>query len=173
MNFQLEYLISMKMMFLGHLRLAKDELISTKNWAKQMSLRILLTVNRLVILNPYLMINIIHDQHHPGSNFHRVRVENPSKIIFRQINIDSIRNMFDLLRYNTKNEIDTFVISETKIDNSFPISQFIVTGSQALSCLIGHGVRVEYFHLSDNLFLVKQLKLNTMLISRNFLWRSI
>ena len=59
MNFQLEYLISTKMMFLGHLRLAKDELISTKNWAKQMSLRILLTVNRLVILNLYLMINII------------------------------------------------------------------------------------------------------------------
>ena len=36
--------------------------------------------------------------------------------------------MFDLLMNFIKNEIDIFTISETKIDNSFSISQFTKTG---------------------------------------------
>ena len=36
--------------------------------------------------------------------------------------------MFDLLMNFIKNEIDIFAISETKIDNSFSISQFTKTG---------------------------------------------
>ena len=35
---------------------------------------------------------------------------------------------FGLLMNIIKNEIDIFMISETKIDNSFPISQFTMTG---------------------------------------------
>ena len=45
-----------------------------------------------------------------------VRIENPSKIIFGQININSIRNKFDLLMNIIKTEIDIFMTSETKID---------------------------------------------------------
>ena len=39
------------------------------------------------------------------TNLHEVRIENPSRIIFGQINIDSIRNQFDLLVNIIKNEI--------------------------------------------------------------------
>ena len=39
-----------------------------------------------------------------------------------------MRNRFDLLMSIIKNEIDIFMISETKIDNSFQISQFTMTG---------------------------------------------
>ena len=59
---------------------------------------------------------------------HRVRIENPSIIIFGQININSIGNKFDLLMNIIKNEIDILMISETEIDSSFPISQFTMTG---------------------------------------------
>ena len=44
-----------------------------------------------------------------------------------QMNINSIRNMFDLLMNIIKYEIDVFMISETKIDNNFPVSQFTIT----------------------------------------------
>ena len=72
--------------------------------------------------------SLLNDQKNLGSNLHRVRIENPSRIIFGQININSIRNKFDLLMNIIKNEIDILMISETKIDSSFPISQFTMTG---------------------------------------------
>ena len=70
----------------------------------------------------------LNDQHNLGSNLHTLRIENPSRIKFGQININSIRNKFDLLMNIIKNKIDIFMISETKTDNSFPISQVTVTG---------------------------------------------
>ena len=47
--------------------------------------------------------------------------------MFGQINIDSIRNKFDLLMNIIKNEIDISMISKTKIYNSLSISQFTRT----------------------------------------------
>ena len=72
--------------------------------------------------------SLLNDQQNLGSNLHRFRIENPSRIICGHIKINSIRNKFDLLNNIIKNEIDIFMISETKIDNSFPISQFTMTG---------------------------------------------
>ena len=66
--------------------------------------------------------SLLSNQKNLGSNLHKVRIENPSRIIFGQININSIRNKFDLLMNIIKNEIDILMISETKIDSSFPIS---------------------------------------------------
>ena len=73
-------------------------------------------------------VNKLNDQQDLGSNLHMVRIENPSKILFGQININLIRHKFDLLMNIIKNEIRIFMISETKIDNSFSISQFTMTG---------------------------------------------
>ena len=70
----------------------------------------------------------LNHQQNLGSNLHRVRTESPSNIIFGQSNINSIRNKFDVLMKIIKNEIALLMISETKIDNSFPISQFTMTG---------------------------------------------
>ena len=41
-----------------------------------------------------------------NSNLHQVRINNPSRIIFGQININSIRNKFEQLIYIVNNEID-------------------------------------------------------------------
>ena len=59
-------------------------------------------------------------------NLHQVRINNPSRIIFGQININSIRNKFAQLIYIVSNEIDIFVVSETKLDGTFPTSQFLM-----------------------------------------------
>ena len=69
--------------------------------------------------------------------------------------MNSIRNKFDLLMNVIKNEIDIFMISETKIDNSFPISQFTMTGYSIPFRLDQASHGVEYFCFSEKIFLVK------------------
>ena len=49
---------------------------------------------------------------------------NLNKIIFAHININSIRNKFDQLAFLIKGKIDVLIISVSKIDDSFPDSQF-------------------------------------------------
>ena len=63
-----------------------------------------------------------------NSNLHQVRINNPSRIIFGQININSIRNKFAQLIYIVSNEIDILMVSETKLDDTFPTSQFLMQG---------------------------------------------
>ena len=95
--------------------------------------------------------SLLNDQKNLGSNLHKVRIENPSRIIFGQININSIRNKFDLLMNIIKNEIDAFMISETKIDNNFPISQFTTTVTQCPFRLdrTSHGCGILLFVRED------------------------
>ena len=46
--------------------------------------------------------SLLNDQQDLVFNLHRVRIETPSRIIFGQININSIRNKFDLLIISSK-----------------------------------------------------------------------
>ena len=103
---------------------AKDEMISTKSLSVTDVTKH--SINSKPLNNSKSLLN---DQQNLGSNLHRVRIETPSRIIFGQININSIRNKFDLLMNIIKNEIDIFMISETKIDNSFSIPHFTMTGN--------------------------------------------
>ena len=54
--------------------------------------------------------------------------ENPTRLIFAQFNIHSIRNKFDFLASEVINNIDVLLISETNLDDSFPKAQFFVDG---------------------------------------------
>ena len=44
-----------------------------------------------------------------------------NKIIVGQLNINSIRNKFDFLAQQVKGNIDILMISETKLNESFPV----------------------------------------------------
>ena len=52
-----------------------------------------------------------------------LRKANPDRLIFAQLNINSIRNKFDYLSDLVKGKVDVLLISETKIDDSYPKSQ--------------------------------------------------
>ena len=62
------------------------------------------------------------------SSLCNLKLRNLNRLIFGQININSIRNTFELLFSLVSNNIDVLLISETKIDNTFPVSQFCVPG---------------------------------------------
>ena len=53
-------------------------------------------------------------------------MNNPSRIIFGQININSIMNKFQQLTYSVNNEIDILMVTETKQDYTFPTSNFLM-----------------------------------------------
>ena len=65
------------------------------------------------------------------SSLCNIKLRNLSRLSFGQININSIRNKFELLFSLVSNNIDVLLISETKIDNTFPVSQFCVPGYSA------------------------------------------
>ena len=53
-----------------------------------------------------------------------IRQKNPNKSVVAHININSLRNKFGLLVDQVKGNIDVLMISETKIDDSFPLGNF-------------------------------------------------
>ena len=54
--------------------------------------------------------------------------KNPNRIIIAHLNINSIRNKFEMLKEVIGNKVDILLISETKLDDAFPLSQFILEG---------------------------------------------
>ena len=59
-----------------------------------------------------------------NSNSHQARFNNPSRIIFGQINVSLIRNKFEQLIYFFNKKIDNLIVSEAKLDDTFPVSVF-------------------------------------------------
>ena len=58
----------------------------------------------------------------------KFRLENPNKLVFSHLNINSIRNKFELLTNIIQGKLDILLGSKIKIDKSFPSGQFIIPG---------------------------------------------
>ena len=61
----------------------------------------------------------------------KLRIKNVNRVIISQININSIRNKKELLSEGVLGYIVILMVSETKIDMSFPTSQFVIQGFAA------------------------------------------
>ena len=57
-----------------------------------------------------------------------IRISNMNKLIFEHLNINSLRNKFDLFSEQVKGSIDILMVSETKLDDSFLEAQFLIEG---------------------------------------------
>ena len=55
-------------------------------------------------------------------------MKNHNRIIIGNLNINSINNNFDALKTIITGNIDIFVIIETKLDETFEITQFCIEG---------------------------------------------
>ena len=58
----------------------------------------------------------------------RVRLNNADMLIIGHLNVNSLRNKFEMLRETVKDKLDILLISETKVDLSFPSSQLAING---------------------------------------------
>ena len=57
-----------------------------------------------------------------------IRITNLNRIVVSHIKINSIRNKFEFLAEAVMGNVDILMVTETKIDESFPTSQFIIPG---------------------------------------------
>ena len=57
-----------------------------------------------------------------------IRISNLNKLIFGHLNINSLRNKFDLFNEQVKGSIDILKVSETKLVDSSPKAQYLIEG---------------------------------------------
>ena len=64
----------------------------------------------------------------PLSVIKNLRLRNVNKVIIGNVNINSLPKKFEQLKELVIKHIDVLVIRETKLDDSFPTSQFLMKG---------------------------------------------
>ena len=64
----------------------------------------------------------------PLSEIKNLRIKNVNKVIIGNIVINSLLNKFEQLKELVMEHIDVLVVKETKLDDSFPTSQFLMKG---------------------------------------------
>ena len=62
------------------------------------------------------------------SKLNNLRVANVNRIILAHININSLRNKFSMLSDMVVDKMDVLLISETKLDDSFNVTDFFLKG---------------------------------------------
>ena len=55
------------------------------------------------------------------STHHQIRIKNTNRLIIGHLNINSLRNDFEMLKELIKDKIDIILISKTKLDSSFRV----------------------------------------------------
>ena len=78
--------------------------------------------------NPLFDPIIIDENAYDFRGINDLRNQNPFRVIIGHININSIRNKFEPLVSFLSNNLDILMISETKTDDTFPDSQFLIKG---------------------------------------------
>ena len=99
-----------------------------ENIAKQTSTLNERNYKDINIINPSSTGEIYENESNPFITLKNLSLKNLDKIIIGHLNINYIRHKINLLQPMTEENIDILVISETKIDNSFPENQFSIDG---------------------------------------------
>ena len=64
----------------------------------------------------------------PSSEVKNYKLENPKNITIGHLNVNSLRTKLISIEELIKSKLDIFLVSETKIDHSFPNQQFSIDG---------------------------------------------
>ena len=67
----------------------------------------------------------------PRDFLKNMKLANANKIVIGHLNINSIRNKFDCFKYLIDGNIDIILLSENKLNDTFPVSQFLIDGFYA------------------------------------------
>ena len=64
----------------------------------------------------------------PYNVLKNIRVSNINRLVIGHLNINSLRNKFEALKSIVSGNLDILVITESKLDESFPVGQFLMQG---------------------------------------------
>ena len=111
---------------------------------------------------------IIDENTYDFRGINDLRNQNLFRVITSHININSIRNKFEPLVSFINNNLDILMISETKIDDTFPASQFLIEGFSVpyrLDCIAkGEG----FCSISERIYLLKKYLLKKVIFDESF-----
>ena len=68
------------------------------------------------------------DKGNQTSTLNERRIKNVNRLVIGHLNVKSPRNKFEMLEELIKDKIDIFLISDIKVDSSFPSGQFVIKG---------------------------------------------
>ena len=60
----------------------------------------------------------------------KIKIRNTNEVIIGNLNINSLPNKFEHMKDIVMQHIDIFVVTETKLDDTFPTTQLLVNGFQ-------------------------------------------
>ena len=75
-----------------------------------------------------LSIFILYINDEPFSTLKEFRLRTANGIVCAQLNINSIRNKYDQLKSMIMRNMDTLILTETKLNNTFPQAEFFIDG---------------------------------------------
>ena len=58
-----------------------------------------------------------------SSSLKNLKIKNSYQLVFSNLNINTINNKFEQLKHIIKNSVDVLVVTEKKLDSSFPNGQ--------------------------------------------------
>ena len=58
------------------------------------------------------------------SSLKNLKIKNSNRLVFGNLNINTINDKFEQLKHIIKSSVDVLVVTETKLDSSFPNGQF-------------------------------------------------
>ena len=82
------------------------------------------------IIKSLVFVETHHNKVTPKDQIKKIKYNYLNNIVVGHLNINSIRNKFQCLKYIVGQNIDILLISETKLNESFPDGQFIMDGFQ-------------------------------------------
>ena len=71
------------------------------------------------------------NENSPVEELKKLKLKYWDRVVIGCLNINSIRNKFDMLTEIVRNSLDVLILQETKLDDSFPDSQFRIEGFTA------------------------------------------
>ena len=80
--------------------------------------------------NDISVLSAINDSEftNPSEILKNIKINNANRLVIGHININSLRNKYEYLNTLIKGDIDILVITESKLDESFPSQQFAIEG---------------------------------------------
>ena len=79
-------------------------------------------------LNPEVVISANDSDKDASTILKSIRIKNLKNVIVGQLNINSLRYKFHDLVELIHGNIDIMVLTETKLDGTFPVKQFLMPG---------------------------------------------
>ena len=86
------------------------------------------TENESINSDPNCVIRKNDSSAESVASLKKLRVENPNRLVFGHLHINSIRNKFEIFKNIIQGKLDILLVSEKKIDITFPSGQFIIPG---------------------------------------------